>query len=124
VVLAVLALSAAAPGTAIRPAPKPQPVTLASTIYYSGDIHGSPFDLGTIAVDRDGTVALAANRHFGPGNSALNEKEQNCVMAEVNPGPGAGFLLRAAAVNDLDEAAAYIQQDSPQAAIRSYVVAE
>jgi toxin ParE1/3/4 len=27
-------------------------------------------------------------------------------------------LLRGAAVNDLDEAAAYIQQDSPQAAIR------
>ena len=36
----------------------------------------------------------------------------------MTPGPGARFLLREAAVNDLDELAAYIQKDSPQAAIR------
>ena len=36
----------------------------------------------------------------------------------MTPGPGARFLLREAAVNDLDELAAYIQKDSPQAANR------
>ena len=36
----------------------------------------------------------------------------------MTPGPGARFLLRATAVNDLDELATCIQKDSPQAAIR------
>ncbi len=36
----------------------------------------------------------------------------------MTPGPIARFLLREAAVNDLDELATYIQKDSPQAAIR------
>ena len=36
----------------------------------------------------------------------------------MSQGPGVRFLLRVAAVKDLDEAAAYIQHDSPQAAIR------
>ncbi len=36
----------------------------------------------------------------------------------MTQGPGARFLLPGAAVNDLDEVAAYIQQGSPEAAIR------
>lgn len=36
----------------------------------------------------------------------------------MTQGAGARYLLRGAAVSDLDELAAYIQQDSPQAAIR------
>ena len=36
----------------------------------------------------------------------------------MTPGPGARLLLRKAADDDLDSLAAYIQQDSPQAAIR------
>ncbi len=36
----------------------------------------------------------------------------------MTPGPGAKFLPREAVVNDLDELAAYIQKNSPHAAIR------
>ena len=42
----------------------------------------------------------------------------------MTAGPGARYLLREAVVNDLDSLAAYIQQDSPQAAIRFLEAAE
>ncbi len=78
--LAALVLATGMCGAQTHPAVRPQPMTLSSTIYYSGDIHGSPYTPATIDVDRDGTVALAANRNFGPGNSTLDHRERTCVM--------------------------------------------
>jgi toxin ParE1/3/4 len=42
----------------------------------------------------------------------------------VSPTDGGKFLLREAAINDLDQLAAFIQQDSPTAAIRFLEAAE
>ncbi|MFI5381441.1 MAG: hypothetical protein ACHRHE_19255, partial [Tepidisphaerales bacterium] len=55
-------------------------IKLEQTFYYSGDIHGSPWSSSAIAVDADGTVAVAINRSVGPGNFPVSNDDKALVL--------------------------------------------
>ncbi len=56
------------------------PIKLEQTFYYSGDIHGTPWSSSAIAVDADGTVAVAINRSVGPGSFPASNDDKALVL--------------------------------------------
>ena len=66
------------------------PIKLEQTFYYSGDMNGTPWSPGAIAVDSDGSVALAINRTLGPGNFPISNDDKALVLLYDKTGQPVG----------------------------------
>lgn len=68
------------------------PVHLESTFFYDGDITRYPYTPLTIAVDSDGTVAVAINRQIGAGNIPAANGLGSMVLLYDKTGEPIGVL--------------------------------
>jgi len=68
------------------------PVHLESTFFYDGDISRYPWTPVTIAVDSDGTVAVAINRQIGAGNVPATNGSGSLVLLYDAAGEPIGQL--------------------------------